>query len=308
VVPRVSLSYRTSCGLGGRPLSPAGVSARSASRAPGGTVPLGGAEADMVPAVVGGQDSVEGKRQAGKVTVVDPAVIELRSQLGQGLRPVASGDWLPHGDLYAPFHDLHCRPAGGRSARLLPGAVPASGRTPFGDGPPGSRGDRPATPAAGPRGGPPFGAASGLRRVGAGLRRPRSLGLLAPLAFALSGPVLGGAAVSHACDSADDPPESRHHEFENPRVHEVCGPAILIATRDDENLSGSGDAVFTLVRGQPVEVSGAGSSGSFDCCCERVGLYPWRRTLRTFIGRGAGEGLNFRCRPSPTSASVMGRR
>ncbi len=92
-----------------------------------------------------------------------------------------------------------------------------------------------------------------------------------------------------------------------PTVHEVCGPAILIATHDDENLSGSGDAVLTLVRGEPIEVSGAGSSGSFDWCCELVGLYPWQRTLRTSIGR-EGEGAQLQMSPSPTSASLMGRR
>jgi hypothetical protein len=36
------------------------VSARSVLRVPDGTMPLG-AEADVVPAVVGGQDGVEGK-------------------------------------------------------------------------------------------------------------------------------------------------------------------------------------------------------------------------------------------------------
>jgi hypothetical protein len=35
------------------------------------------------------------------------------------------------------------------------------------------------------------------------------------LLFALSGPVLGDAAVSHACDLADHPPETRHHELMN---------------------------------------------------------------------------------------------
>jgi hypothetical protein len=46
----------------------------------------------------------------------------------------------------------------------------------------------------------------------------------------------------------------------------VCSPAILIAGLDDENLLESGDAVDTWVRVcEPVEVSGAGSSGSFDC-------------------------------------------
>jgi hypothetical protein len=35
------------------------------------------------------------------------------------------------------------------------------------------------------------------------------------LLFALSGPVLGDAAVSHACDLADHPSETRHHELKN---------------------------------------------------------------------------------------------
>ena len=194
------------------------VSARSASEAPCGTVPCGGAEADGVPAVIGDQDGVKGDRQAGEVAVVDPAVSELGSQLGQGLGPIASGERLWCRDLHAPFDDLYRRPAGGCGAGLLPGAMPTGGRTPLGDRSPGSRGDRPAAPAAGRRGGPPRGTTYGLLRVGSHLRCRRSLDLLAPLPLALSSPVLGGAAVTHARDDAGDPPVTQHNELKGSGV------------------------------------------------------------------------------------------
>src|SRR3954454_23740036 len=86
----------------------------------------------------------------------------------------------------------------------------------------------------------------------------------------------------------------------------LCGPVILIATHDDENLSGSGDAVVTLVRAEPVEVSGAGSSGPLDCCRRARGSVSlagdtWQRTLRTSIGREAGGGTQFQIAPRPAS-------
>jgi hypothetical protein len=170
----------------------------------------------------GGRSGVGGGRRPGRRRgrptgrrghVRRCGVVELDGQLGQGLRPVASGERLGCGDLDSPFDDLYRRPAGGCGAVLLPGAVAAGDRTPFGYRSPGSRRDRPAAPAAGRRGGPPLGDTCGLRRVRADLRRLRSQGLLATLPLALSSPVLGGAAVSHARDDADDPPVTRHHEL-----------------------------------------------------------------------------------------------
>ncbi len=49
-------------------------------------------------------------------------------------------------------------------------------------------------------------------------------GLLMPLPLALSpsSAALGAPAGSHAGDSADAPPDTRHHESRNPAMHAVC--------------------------------------------------------------------------------------
>ena len=224
--------YRMSCGPAVERLSAVEVSARSVAAAPGGTVPLGGAVADVVPASVGGQDGVEGNRQAGEVTVIDPAVVELRSQLREGLRPIAPVERLPHGDVHPSFDDLHRRPAGSRGAGLLPGAVPAGGRTPLGDRSTALRGDRPTAPPTGPRSGPSL--ATGRPSVGrsrglGGRRLLRPLpppGLLfppLPLTFTQSGLVSATPAVSHTDDAADKPSVTRQHEFLDRRCKR-CNP------------------------------------------------------------------------------------
>ena len=54
----------------------------------------------------------------------------------------------------------------------------------------------------------------------------------------------------------------------------MCRPAILIAAVVDENLSGFGDVVVTVVRERPERCVARGPRVPVDCWCERAGLYP----------------------------------
>jgi hypothetical protein len=155
-----------SCGSPVRPMPREHSSARCVSGTPDRAALVGGSEADVGPAVVGLEDGIECHGQSGEVAVVDPPVIELLSQLSQRLRPIPAGERQPRRDFHAPLDDLDCRTAGGRSPRLLPGALPARRRAPGGDAPAGFRLDRPAAPPA-RRGG--SAAIGRIRRCGGGL-------------------------------------------------------------------------------------------------------------------------------------------
>jgi hypothetical protein len=84
---------------------------------------VGGAEADVGPAVVGLEDRVECDGQVGEIAVVDPPVVELLGQLLQRLGPVPAGERLPRRNLHSPLDDLDGRATGGSGPGLLPGAL-----------------------------------------------------------------------------------------------------------------------------------------------------------------------------------------
>ena len=146
-------AWRTgaSCGSPVRPLPREHSSARWVSATPDRAALVSGSEADVRAPVVGPEDGVECNGQPREVAVVDPPVIELLSQLLQRLGPVPAGERQPRRDFHAPLDDLDCRTAGGRSPRLLPGALPARRRAAGGDTPTGLRLDRSAAPPAGRR-------------------------------------------------------------------------------------------------------------------------------------------------------------
>ena len=71
----------------------------------------------------------------------------------------------------------------------------------------------------------------------------------------------------------------------------MCRPAILIAAVVDENLSGFGDVVVTVVRERPERCVARGPRVPVDCWYERAGLYPtgatpsWRAECWPHRGR-----------------------
>jgi hypothetical protein len=191
-----------------------------------GSLQVGGA-GPVGPPPVGPQHGLQCPAEAGEVAVVDAAVIQLAGELTEQLRSVPAGRLEGDTDLDPPLDHLHRGSAGGRSAGLFPGSVAAGGGTPLGDRSPALRGDRPTAPPTGPRRSPSLATGHvGIRRprpghAGRGWLRPLTLpGLLLPplpLTFTLSGPVPGAPAGSQATDAADEPPETRHHEFRDRR-------------------------------------------------------------------------------------------
>jgi hypothetical protein len=110
--------------------------------------------------------------------------------------------------------------------------VPTGCRAPLGYRPTAARRDRSAAPTTGLRGGPSLGAVHvRCRRLRAGLRG-RLLGLLTPLPLALppSRSVSRAAAGSHALKAPDEPPETRHHEFGDPR----CKRCVALDPEDSQ--------------------------------------------------------------------------
>jgi hypothetical protein len=86
---------------------------------------------------------------------------------------------------------------------------------------------------------------------------------LPPLLFALAPttPVLGGSAGSHVHEAADEPCSNPSPRVPRPEMQEVYWLDLDQAWAD-ENDPVVRRRRHTLVRGEPVEVYGAGSSGA----------------------------------------------
>jgi hypothetical protein len=176
--------------------------------------------------------------QAWEVAVVDATVVQLGGELTEQPGPRATGRRGRDPDLDAAFDDLHRGETRDGGPALLPGSVPAGGRTPLRNRSPTSRRDRPAAPPTGPRRGPSLATAClGIGRARPGHAGPRWLRPLAtpgllfptlPLPLTLSGSVSGTPAVSHANDTADEPSVTRHHEFRGRRWASMSSAAGVL--------------------------------------------------------------------------------
>ncbi len=172
---------------------------------------------------VGLQHKLQRPGEAGEVAVVHPSVVQLVGELAEQPGPVPSGRFEGDADLHSPFHHLDRGPVRGRGSGLLPGTVPACGRTPLGDRSSDPRRDRSAAPTAGRRRGP----SRATVRLGTGRLREiplgwRPLGLLTPLslAFTRSSPV-AGASVCHASEGVTGVSGNSSPRIGEPGVHEV---------------------------------------------------------------------------------------
>lgn len=146
-----------------------------------------------------------------------------RARPAAGASPV--GSVRGGADLHSPFHHLDRGPVRGRGSGLLPGAMPACGRTPRGDRSSGPRRDRPAAPTARRRRGPPRATVhlgTGRLRASPLGRRPMGLLTSSSPAFTLSSPV-AGTPVRHASEGAPQSPETRHHEMRSPECMRCVG-------------------------------------------------------------------------------------
>jgi hypothetical protein len=111
--------------------------------------------ADARSPVMGSENAAEGRGQPGKVAVVDTAIVQLVSELGEQPRSVPPGGRGRHANLHLSFDHMDRGSPGRRGPCLFPRSVPAGGRAPLGDRatPPGR--DRPTAPGAGRRHAPP---------------------------------------------------------------------------------------------------------------------------------------------------------
>ncbi|MCU1668492.1 MAG: hypothetical protein JWP40_1419 [Blastococcus sp.] len=161
--------------------------------------------ADEWPSVVHVVNGIECLSEGERVTVVDPAVLELTDQVAEHTVPVLPSGRDRRGDLDAPLDDPDGGQALGGRPGLLPRSLPARPRAPLREPPGGLDGDRTCAPAARSCGRPPRRRPGALLRRwgcagfgGGGCARPRSRATRRPLALACP-PV----ASAHAADGPD---------------------------------------------------------------------------------------------------------
>jgi hypothetical protein len=115
-------------------------------------------------------------------------------------------------------------------------------------------------------------------------------------------------------EQAARPPAYPSQRVQTPQLQDVCGPAILIAAVVDEtavvdeNVVGSGDVVFTVVRERPQRCVARGPRVPVDCCYERAGLYPLAEDPPDLYRSRRGGGAQLQMAPGKAPApTAMGR-